>query len=119
MSGVNAMAVDFTTIITSAAVGAVAGSAITFLGQWFERRSRQKELFLAKAIELAIERARYVHELAREQQIPAELGDPGVNCATYYCWLKHLFDTGELPADAQCRKSPADHSADASCSGGP
>ncbi len=40
-------------LLGSAAIGALVSSLITLAGQYFERRARQKELLLAKSIELA------------------------------------------------------------------
>ena len=40
-------------IIGSAAVGALVSSVITLIGQHLERRARQRELLLSKAIELS------------------------------------------------------------------
>jgi len=94
------MAVDFTTIITSAAIGGVVGSAITFVGQILERKSRRKELLLAKSVELAIERARFVYKVAKDEDKEADISDPAVNCATYFRWLVYLLDKGALPPDA-------------------
>jgi hypothetical protein len=99
------MAVDFITIITSAAVGGVAGSAITFLGQVLERKSRRKEILLAKSVELAIDRARFVYEVARQEEAAADIGDPAINCAIYFRWLKYLLDKGELPPEVMDKKN--------------
>ena len=93
------MAVDFTTIITSAAVGGVVASAIGFVGQVFERRSRRMELLLSKSIELAVERTRFVFEVAKAQKEPAEIGDPGIHFAKYFKWLQIVLEKGELPDD--------------------
>jgi len=43
----------FPIIFGSAAVGALVSSVITLIGQSIERKARQKELLLSKAIELA------------------------------------------------------------------
>ncbi len=91
---------DFTTVITSAAVGAVAAGVVNLIGQLLERRSRKKELLLAKAVDLAVERVRFAFEVAKESQQRASLADPGITCGEYYKWLRHLFDHGELPLDA-------------------
>ena len=99
------MAVDFTTIVTSAAIGGVVGSAITFIGQVLERKSRRKELLLAKSVELAIDRARFVYQAAKDEDAEADIGDPAINCATYFGWLKYLLEKGELPPDAITKRN--------------
>ena len=91
---------DFATVVTSAAVGAVTAQLINLIGQSLERRSRQREMLLAKAVELAVERVRFGFEVAKESQQDAALKDPGITCATYYKWLRHLLENGELPSDA-------------------
>lgn len=91
---------DLPTVITSAAVGAVAAAIVNVLGQALERRSRRRELLLAKAVELAVERVRFAFEVAKASNHKAALKDPGITCATYYKWLSHLLDKGELPSDA-------------------
>jgi hypothetical protein len=91
---------DLSTVITSAAVGAVTAAVVNIIGQALERRSRRKELLLAKAVELAVERVRFAFEVAKASSQGAALKDPGITCATYYKWLRHLLDKGELPSDA-------------------
>jgi hypothetical protein len=99
------MPVDLTTIVTSAAIGGVVGSAISFFGQILERKSRRKELLLAKSVELAIDRARFVYQAAEKQDVEADISDPAINCATYFRWLKYLLDKGELPPDAIAKRN--------------
>ena len=88
---------DFPMIITSAAVGAVAASFLNLFAQWLERKSRVRELLLAKAVELATERVRFVFEVAKESQSNAKLSDPAVLAATYYQWLTSILRRGKLP----------------------
>jgi hypothetical protein len=104
------MAIDFVTIVTSAAVGGIVGSGINFLGQVLERKSRRKELLLGKSVELAIERERFVYQLAKDDNREAIFGDPAIYCATYYRWLEHLLDKRELPAEAKEKKPELDSS---------
>ena len=95
---------DLTTVVTSAAVGAVTAQVINLIGQTLERRSRRREMLLAKAVELAVERVRFAFEVAKESQEDADLKDPGITCAKYYRWLRHLLESGELPSDALDKK---------------
>jgi hypothetical protein len=99
--------INFITVITSAAVGGIMGSAINFVAQFLERRSRQKELILAKSIELATKRVQFVYDVAKESNANATLEDPGINCAIYYRWLTHLFEKGVLPSDAVHKEKSA------------
>ncbi len=93
------MPLDFTTIVTSAAVGAVSGSIISFWGAILERKARRKEILLNKAVELAIERARFVKEIAKETSRAASIQDAAVMSATYFNWLEHVLDKGSLPEE--------------------
>lgn len=95
------MGIDFTTIITSAAVGGIAGSAISFVGTILERRSRRKEMLLSKAVELAIHRFESLIRVAKETGRSTNLQDPAVMSATYFRWLEHILDKGTLPSDAE------------------
>src|SRR5437870_9424124 len=96
---------DIATVVTSAAVGAVSAAIVNDIGQALERRSRRQEILLAKAVELAVERVRLVFEAAKSAGQDAGLVDPGVTCATYYRWLRHLLDTGEPADDAVSRRA--------------
>lgn len=89
------------TVITSAAVATLVSAALTLLGQALERSARRKELLLAKAVEIAVERARFGLEIVKDTRQPAEFIDPAINAATYYKWLRHLLDKGQLPPDAK------------------
>lgn len=91
---------DIATIIISAAIGGLAAAVVNLIGQILERRSRREELLLAKAVDLAVERVRFAFEVAKESGQSASLRDAGITCATYYKWLAHLLDKGELPPDA-------------------
>ena len=91
------------TIITSAAVGAVVSTLMNLIGQYFERSSRRKELLLSKAVEIAIERARFTFDVAKASNECANIQDQVVMSATYYQWLKHLLDKGELPSNIKAQ----------------
>lgn len=91
---------DIATVVTSAAVGAVAAAIVNLIGQWLERRSRSRELLLAKAVELAIERSRFAFEVAKASGQSATLRDHAELAATYFRWLNHILAKGILPEDA-------------------
>lgn len=85
------------TIITSAAVGALASSGLALIGQALERRARRREFLLGKAIDLAFQRTELVKQVGersgRKVRIP-----PAISMAAdYYDSLNHLLSTGDLP----------------------
>lgn len=94
---------DMTIIIASAAVGAIVAALINLIGQYFERRSRRKELLLSKAVEMAIERARFTFDVAKASNASADIPDQAVMAATYYQWLEYLLDRGKLPSTANTK----------------
>ena len=85
------------TIVTSAAVGALASSGITFIGQLLERRARRRELLLEKAVEIAISRRDFALNVASQSGRPASFIDEAVAAAEYYKALDHLLKKGKLP----------------------
>lgn len=95
----------YDTIIISAAVGGTAAALITLIGQYFERRARRKELLLSKAVELAIERARFTFDVAKASNASADIQDQAVMTATYYQWLEYFLDNGKLPPAANANDS--------------
>lgn len=89
------------TVITSAAVGAVASTVITVVDRYLERESRRDELALTKSLELAKERTALVKEVAEKGGGEAELYDNIALAEVYYRWLKHLMEKGTLPDKAE------------------
>lgn len=85
------------TIVTSAAVGALVSSAIALVSQALERRSRRRELLLAKAIELAISKRDFVLKATQGTGRRTQFMDDAVAAAEYYTALDHLLKKGELP----------------------
>ena len=96
-------------ILTSAGVAAFVSGLIAFVGQWLERRSRRRELLLAKAIELAVERTRFLTELAEKRGRPIDILDNAMLTEVYYQWLLHLLDHDELPSDAPAIRGSSRH----------
>ena len=92
---------DMITIITSAAVGAIVSALINIVGQYFERESRRKELLLSKAVEMAIERARFTFDVAKASNARADIPDQAVMAATYYQWLKDILYRDKQPQDVK------------------
>ena len=96
------MNTPWVTILTSAAVGALASSMVTLVGQLLERRSRRNELLLAKALEMAIRRTDVLLEAIKiSGKGSARLPDEVINAETYFRWLKSLLVSGKLPADTE------------------
>jgi hypothetical protein len=91
--------VNFTVIITSAAVGAIAGSLITFIGGILERRARRREMLLTKAVELAIHRFESAIRVANETNRSTTLQDPAMMSADYFRTLEHILDKGVPPEE--------------------
>lgn len=87
-------------VLTSAGVAAFVSGLITLSGQYLERRSRRRELLLAKSLEFAIERTRFVKELADKSGATVEYHDPAMLAEVYYQWFLHLIENDALPADA-------------------
>jgi len=85
------------TIVTSAAVGALASSVLSLAGQWLERRARRKELLLSKAIDLAFARRDFVMKTAEREGVSALLRDDAAMAAEYYRVLEQVMDKGTLP----------------------
>ena len=87
-------------VLTSAGIAALVSGLITLAGQAFERRSRRRELALGKALEMAIIRIDLAKEIAVKDGREAEFRDHVILAETYFRWMTHLLDEGELPADA-------------------
>ena len=78
-------------VLGSAAIGALVSSSIAIVGQWLERSSRQRELLLARAADMAINRVATVIKLG-EGKIEPDI----LMVEDYYVSLKHLMDHGRL-----------------------
>jgi hypothetical protein len=99
---IRAVNIPWLTILTSAAVGVLASSMVTLVGQYFERRSRRNELLLTKALEMAIRRTDVLLEAIKiSGKGSAHLPDEVINAETYFRRLKSLLVSGKLPADAE------------------
>jgi hypothetical protein len=87
-------------VVTSASVGALVSALVTALNQYFERRSRRRELAMSKALEAAEQATKIGLEVALKRGGGASFPDLLNLTETYYRWLMHLMDRGELPEDA-------------------
>lgn len=87
-------------VLTSAGIAAFVTSVITLFGQWLERRSRRRELLLAKAIDLASMKTELAIRTADKSGAQVELIDAVYLAEKYYRYMNTLLDSGSLPADA-------------------
>ncbi len=88
-------------VLTSAGIAAFVSGIISLSGQALERRSRRRELALAKALEMASKQIDMTREVAAANRQQAAIMDHVLFASTYYKWLRHLLDAGELPPDAE------------------
>jgi hypothetical protein len=95
------MAVDWQTIITAAAVGSIASTVLTLVGQAFERRSRQRELLLSRSLDLAGSKRDFLIRLADKTGATVTLKDDIFLAEEYYEALSHLLRTGTLSPSAK------------------
>jgi hypothetical protein len=95
------------TVLTSAAVGVLVSGAITLVGQHLERRARQDELLLTKALEMAIRKNDVMIKTVELSGSRATLQDEVISAESYLRWLKELLYTGKLPPDAERFKKQA------------
>lgn len=87
-------------VLASASVAAFVSGLITLAGQYFERKSHRDELLLAKAIDLAMGRSRFLADLAQKHGNSVAIEDDVLLAEKYYQWLLHLLEHGELPSEA-------------------
>jgi hypothetical protein len=92
-------------VVTSASVGALVSALVTALNQYFERRARRRELAMSKGLEAATEATRVALEVALKTKQGANIPDLLAFTETYYRWLMHLMDHGELPKDAHAART--------------
>jgi hypothetical protein len=87
--------------LLSALIGAFVSSVVsglmTMFGQYLERKSRQRELLLVKAIELAVERRKLIVETAEKEGLPASLVPDIYTAAEHMTWLEHILREEHLP----------------------
>jgi hypothetical protein len=88
-------------IITSAAVGAITSSLITFFSSYLERRARRRELLLKEAFALAHQRVETLCRIAEATQASFPIPDAIVLAEKYYQWVTALFTRGRLPQEAR------------------
>jgi len=87
---------SLTTIVTSAAVGALASALVNLIGQAIERKARRRELLLTKAIELAFARRELLMKVVERTGQTVGLRDDVSITADYFAELTSLLDKGQL-----------------------
>lgn len=93
-------------IITSAAAGAFVSSIITFIGQYYDRKYRQKEMIMNFASQLA---ARHTDKWIAERDKSGKdfkIYDEIIAFKGYFQWLNELIKTGKIPEDPRIVKPP-------------
>ena len=80
-----------TIVLASAGTAALISSIFALLGQFFDRRSRRKEILLQGALSLAARRTNLVKDAAIHNGEEAEFIDEAHLVATYYYELDHLM----------------------------
>ena len=93
-------------IVTSAAAGAFVSSIITFIGQYFERNYRKREMIMKFASKLA---ARHTDKWIAERDKSGKdfkIYDEILAFEGYFQWLDELFKTGKIPEDPRIVKPP-------------
>jgi hypothetical protein len=86
-------------ILTSAAVGAIVSSLVTFIGQFLERKHQRETLALNFALDLAKERTELVKQIADKKGLTADLYDLLYVAANYYPSIMRLLKEGRLPQE--------------------
>jgi hypothetical protein len=90
-----------TLVLGSAAIGALVSSAFTFIGQWRERKSRQKELLLSTAVDLAYKERDQVLKALQAAGQKGSLFPTIVTARWYHRQLESLFQTGRISDDME------------------
>jgi len=84
-------------VLTSAVVSALVTSAITFFGQYVERKARAKELLFTKCVELAKAKTEWLTAYAKDTHKPVHIAEYVCYAEMYYWLLSELHDHGKLP----------------------
>jgi hypothetical protein len=83
-------------VLGSAAVGALVSSLMTLTGQYFERKSRKREIILGKAIEMAHQRFENTITALRDSGQQGKIVPEIYMALQYHKSLTALFETGDL-----------------------
>src|SRR6266700_6051486 len=84
-------------VLTSAVVSAVVTSILTMFGQYFERRTKEKELLFTKCVQLAQTKVEFLMKVAEKTGLTGTLADYVVYAEMYYWLLSSLHQNGKLP----------------------
>ncbi|HEY4320111.1 MAG TPA: hypothetical protein VGM77_02945 [Gemmatimonadales bacterium] len=93
-------------VLASAGVAAMISAAATFVNSMVERKARQRELFLSKAVDLAVARSEMALALWKATPDAATLTvqDDIVSAEAYFEWLEQLWKDGKLPPNAKVER---------------
>lgn len=91
---------DWSIVVTSAGVAALVSGGMTIAGQYFERKSRRKELLLSKAVEVSKEQVAWATE-ANKHDPTIVIPTPIVNVDCYFRELNHIFDKGHFSEETK------------------
>jgi hypothetical protein len=92
---------DWNTIVTSAAVGALVAGGMQIVAQAMAGRRRRREQIFRFAVEAARAQRSNALLASRTSGITVDLRDPLYLAAEYYPLVSNLYDRGQLPPDAK------------------
>jgi hypothetical protein len=92
---------DFSVILTSAAVSAIVSGLFTFVSQCLERRARRRELLLKTATDWAVKHLEQALQLGKDRGVRVQVPALGWLAQDYYNQLTTLLKRGTLPPEVQ------------------
>jgi hypothetical protein len=92
---------DFSVILTSAAVSAIVSGLFTFVSQCLERRARRRELLLKTATDWAVKHLEQALQIGKDRGVRVEVPALGWLAQDYYHQLTTLLKRGTLPPEVQ------------------
>lgn len=92
---------DLSVVLTSVVCSALVSGGFILLNAHLDRAARRKELLFRTSFELAQERSKMTWDVAKTSNSHVLLKDPVYQAEHYYKWVKHLYETGELPEIAK------------------
>jgi len=84
-------------VLTSALVSAVVSSILAMLGQFLERRAKERQLLFTKCVELAQAKMEFLMRVSENTGATAILADYAVYAEMYYWLFSSLHERGKLP----------------------
>ena len=90
---------DFSVILTSAAVSAIVSGLFTFVSQCLERRARRRELLLKTATDWAVKHLEQALQPGKDRGVRVQVPALGWLAQDYYHQLTTLLKRGTLPPE--------------------